>query len=345
MITLYDLWTLSLSMALLALAIMAGLILGRAVSARRAKALKAHREAWLPRLLDGATDAEFADLPHRPELLVQLASELITLVRGEEREQFVATATRLGVADTLRRRLNRGSNRDRIVAAETLAFFPDDRSTDALDQALDDKSPDVRLTAALALASSGRAPPLAHLVERLRLGTQETSMLNVTLVAEIARDRPEEVTQLLMDDATPSPLKAAAIDALSGSGDYRLVPLVVRLALEADDEAPELPRYLRALGELQHPAARPAILRGLASRTWFVRAAAAEASGRVGLVETVDTLLRLLDDPDWWVRYRAGEALARLGRPGRDMLHEMSCLGSVRAREAARLTLVEQAAR
>lgn len=327
----------------MALVIMAGLIAARIVSARRATALKAFREAWLPKLLDGGREGELDELPDRPQLLAQLAAELITLVRGEERAQFVATATRLGVADTLLRRLRRGSVRERILAAEVLAFFPDDHSTDALDRAIDDKSADVRLTAALALAGSGRAPPLTDLVERLRLGTLEQSMLIVSLVAEVARDRPGEVRALLLDEATPGPLKAAAIDALSGSGDYSLVPLITRLACAAPDEAPELARYLRALGQFQHPAAAPAIRRGLGSRTWFVRAAAAEAAGKVGLVETVEPLFRLLDDGDWWVRYRAGEALARLGRPGVATLRETSCLGSVRAREAARLALVEQA--
>lgn len=168
-------------------------------------------------------------------------------------------------------------------------------------------------------------------------------MLIVSLVAEVAQYRPDEVRQLLLDPTTIPAIKAAAIEALSGSGDYRLVPVITRLALSTGDDAPELPRYLRALGQFGHPAARPAILRKLSSKVWFVRAAAAEAAGRIGLVDAADALLGLLDDADWWVRYRAGEALVRLGKTGKALLTEMSCLGSLRAREAARLALVEQA--
>ncbi|WP_338504009.1 HEAT repeat domain-containing protein [Sphingomonas kaistensis] len=343
MISLEDLWLLSLGLSLLALVIMGGLIAGRLVAVRRARTMKHFRAQWLPQLLGNSPDLETGSLPDHPALLSELTAELIAMVRGDERAAFVAMATRLGVARTLHRSLRRGSVRQRILAAETLAYFADGHSTDALDLALDDTNADVRLTAALALACSDRAPAIAELVDRLRLGTAEQSMLVVSLVAEVARDRPEEVRQLLFDPTTISPIKAAAIDALSGSGDYTLVPVITDLALSTADEAPELPRYLRALGQLGHPAARPAVLRNLASKVWFVRAAAAEAAGRVGLVDAVETLLGLLDDPDWWVRYRAGEALARLGATGQGMLKEMSCLGSLRARKAARLALVEQA--
>jgi HEAT repeat protein len=344
LIGLAGLWTLSLVLSLAALAIMAGLIVARMVSARRSATRKAFRDQLVPRLLEGAPDAEIERLPQARTLLAQIAGELISIVRGDERDQFVATATRLGVAETLARQLRRGSHRERILAAESLAHFPDDRTTDALDAALDDRSADVRLTAALALASSGRSPPLAALVERLRLGISEQSMLLVTLIQEIARERPEESRALLLDPAAPATLKAAAIDALSGSGDYSLVPVIARLAVEAPDDAPELPRYLRALGQLHHPAARPAIVRGLASRTWFVRAAAAEAAGRIGLADLLHELEDLLDDGDWWVRYRAGEAIARLGEQGRRRLAVVSKAGSPRAREVARLSLVEQGA-
>ena len=124
-----------------------------------------------------------------------------------------------------------------------------------------------------------------------------------------------------------------------------LVLFIVELGLAADPHGEELPRYLRALGAFQHPACAPAIVHWLSAPTWWVRSAAAEAAGRVGLRGTADTLGSLLDDPDWWVRFRAGEALVRLGEPGRLLLAEFSKSGTERARSAAQLTLAEQAVR
>ena len=145
-------------------------------------------------------------------------------------------------------------------------------------------------------------------------------MLIVALFQEISRTRPGEIRALIDDADCPPAVKAAAIEALAASGDYSLVPSIVELALAADPAGEELPRYLRALGAFQHPAAAPAIVRWLDAPTWWVRSAAAEAAGRVGLLGTADTLAGLLDDPDWWVRFRAGEALVRLGEPGRRLL-------------------------
>ncbi|WP_300973085.1 HEAT repeat domain-containing protein [Sphingomonas sp. LHG3406-1] len=342
--SLIDLWTISLLLSALALLIITGLIVARVITGRRQREVQAQRGKLLPLLLGSASDEELAELRRSgPDILGSLVTELIELVRGDERAQFVATATRAGVTCTLRRQLASGSTQARAVAAEVLGNFPDELCTAALEEALDDRDSRVRLTSALALASSDRSPPPQLLVQRLGLGIHEHSLLTVTLLSEISRQRPDEVRALIDGDDVPAAVKAAAIEALSSSGDYSLVGVICRLTLAAGDLSPELPRYLRALGAFQHPAALPAIRLHLASSTWWVRAAAAEAAGRIGLAEANLELSQLLDDNDWWVRFRAGEALTRLGEPGRTLLAEASRCGTERARDAARLTLAEQA--
>jgi HEAT repeat protein len=96
------------------------------------------------------------------------------------------------------------------------------------------------------------------------------------------------------------------------------------------------------LGRLGHPAAAGAVRHCLESPAWWVRAAAAEAAGRIGLLDTARVLVRLLADPEWWVRFRAGEALARLGEPGRRLLEEAAGCGPERGRHAASMTLAER---
>jgi HEAT repeat protein len=167
-------------------------------------------------------------------------------------------------------------------------------------------------------------------------------MLIVGLFRDIAGERPEEIRELVEDENTHAAVKVAAIDALSNSGDYSLVPLISELAMKADPCGEELPRYLRALGDFGHPAAAKAIEYGLASEAWWVRAAAAQSAGRIGLTGTANRLVSLLDDPQWWVRFRAGEALVAVGEEGQRLLRETSRGGSELAATAARLTLAEQ---
>ncbi|MDT9600678.1 HEAT repeat domain-containing protein [Sphingosinicella rhizophila] len=322
---------------------MTGLIIGRLIARSRSTTREAERKRLLPLLLGSeASDLWIDDPEPAGDLLTDLFLELIQLVRGGDKEAFVASATRLGVPQRLRRRLFSGSPRVRMTSAEALAEFPDEESVAALFGTLDDRNPDVRLSAALSLAAMDRAPAVGFLVEKLGLGTSESSLLMLDLFEEIARTRPDEIKALIAAPESPTAVKAAAIEALSASGDYSLVPLIADLTLETDPEAEELPRYLRVLGVFGHPAGGEAVRRSLQSPSWWVRAAAAEAAGRIGLGDTAHTLSTLLEDPDWWVRFRAGEALVRLGTPGKEMLGEVCRTGGPLARRAAKLTLAER---
>lgn len=336
------LWLLSLILALLALAIMAGLLVGRTFRTWRGARREAVRRRLVPLLLGGGGDRDALASPGRQDLLAALSVELIQMVRGRERDSFIENATRLGVPERLRHHLGSGSARTRQQAAEALAEFGDERSIARLEAALDDRNPDVRLTAALALAPIGRLPSARRLVDQLGIGTTEHSLLVVSLFREIATSRPEELKALLYDSSVPTGAKAAAIDALSASPDYALVPLVAQLALRLPDQDPALPRYLRALAGFAHPAGASAVAHGLASAHWPARAAAAHAAGRIGLLEAGGRLAELLDDEQWWVRFRAGEALSRLGPDGERLLAETASTGSERARAAAALTLAER---
>jgi HEAT repeat protein len=140
----------------------------------------------------------------------------------------------------------------------------------------------------------------------------------------------------------PAGAKAAAIEALSASADYSLVPLIASLALSSRSDDPALPRYVRALGAFGHPAGEKAVKRGLSSPSWEVRAAGAEAAGKIGLVTLGLHLRELLADPEWWVRFRAGEALAQMGPEGARLLREAAQHAPEPGRSAALLTMAER---
>jgi HEAT repeat protein len=333
------LWLLSLAICGLALLIMLSLLLGRLLMALAGRSRESQRKRLMPLLLgarEGRLDRRVSD-----ELLARLSVELIHLVRGSDREKFVETATRMRVPERLRHQLDSGSARVRLAAAEALAQFPDARSIARLEAALTDPVPAVRLSAALSLAAAGHAPPVADLVARLRIGSEENSLLVTSLFRDIAADRPGEVKALVLDEDAPPGARAAAVEALAASGDYSLVPVLATLALRADGDDPFLPRYMAALGAFGHPAGEAAVKRGLYHPDPEVRAAAADAAGRIGLDALAPRLGDRLGDDDWWVRFRAGAALARMGAPGLAVLRAAAA-GAEPAATAASLTMAER---
>jgi len=318
---------------------MIALLVGRVIKAWTGRAHAVERERIIPLLLRPEGRAW---LERRPDIVTEVAVELIQLVRGSDRDRFIETAIRMGVPARLRRRLRDASPRLRMEAAEALAEFHDERSVEMLHKALRDWNRGVRLTAALSLAALGRAPAPRILVDLLGIGTRENSLLAVGLFRDIAGRRPDEVKALILDDEVPAGAKAAAIEALSSSADYALVPLIATLAETADPDDPALPRYLRALGWFGHPAAEPAIKRCLGVPYRDVRAAAAEAAGKIGLASLAERLKLLLSDREWWVRYRAAEALTRVGPDGVRLLRETAGTAAEPARSAAALTMAER---
>lgn len=335
------LWFLSLGIALVALLIMFSLLLARLVLGWTGRAREQEKKRLVPLLLGSRSQGKLR-AGGRGDLLATLLVELIQLVRGSDRDRFVETATRLGVPERLRHHLNSGSPRVRLAAAEALAEFPDEKTVERLLAALRDRSSDVRLAAALSLAALDRAPPARELVDLLGIGTGENSLLTVGLFRDIAARRPGEIKGLILDDDVPGDAKASAIEALSASADYALVPLIASLAVSSDSDDPALPRYLRALGAFAHPAGERAVKRGLGSANWQVRAAAAEAAGKIGLSSLGAQLRELLADKTWWVRFRAGEALARMGEDGAVLLRQAARHSPEPGRSAARLTMAER---
>jgi HEAT repeat protein len=334
-------WWLSLALAAGTLLTMAVLILRRLVTERREKSRAVRRRQLSRRLLSGDSPSaeELKNLPRG--LAADTFVELMRLVRGSEREAFASQARALGVPWHLGRRLQRGSTRERLLAAQALGQFLDQDSTAILQTALTDRSPEVRLAAALALADAGHSHNVRDLIRELGLGVAEDSTLAVTLFRSLWNERPDEIKALVTEPDTNSRVRLAAVEALAMNGDYSLVPVITRLAIAASDDADELPGYLHALGLLAHPAARPAVLDGLSRSSYPVRAEAARAAGRIGVVEFAGQIASLLDDGEWWVRFRAAEALFRLGDPGVEWLRRQAREGSPRARNTAASMLAE----
>jgi HEAT repeat protein len=336
-------WAIAWSMCGTALCCLAGLVLYRTWANRCDDGRRVERRDHIEALKAKAERPAGAGSIRADDVLTDLAVDILELVRGDEKARFAERLVRAGVSARLHHRLRRGGVRTRILSAAALANFHDPATRQALERALDDPHPEVRLTAALALAAHGDAPPPAALIGRLALGDGERSLLIVLLLAECARHRAEGVRSLLADPSAVPGIRAAAAEALALCDDFAAVPLIAALAMESDSRAPELPRYLGALAEIEHPAGLAAVLHGLRSPAPAARAGAARAAGRIMLEEAIGPLGRLVGDGDWWVRFRAAESLLRLDQTGKSLLHGVARGGNARARTTAEGMLAEHA--
>lgn len=336
-------WIVTWSICGVAIAVLVGLVAYSSWAKGRVAALRLKREHYIELLKSGAEVPNGNATRPADGVLTDLAVELLELVRGDEKAQFAERVAKAGVAARLHARLRRGNVRSRVLAAAALANFNDEGTQRALTEALDDRNPRVGRMAALSLAEIGKSPAPAEVIRRLRIGEHEASLLIVMLLVRMAQSDVESVRALLLDPATSADLKAATAEALALSNDVAAVHAIARLAMEADPGASELPRYLGALADIEHPAGAPAVLHWLDSSSAQVRAAAARAAGRIVVEPALDRLEDLLGDTDWWVRFRAAHALLRFGEEGQRRLNLAAARGKEPARETASLTLAEYA--
>ena len=327
----------------LAISILIGLVAHRGWANRRADVRRREREHYIDLLKARAERSVGSPVGPAGDVLADLTVEILDLVRGDEKARFAERVAQAGVAETLRARLRRGDRRKRILAAAALANFGDQATRAALIEALDDRSRGVRMTAAHSLAIDGHALPPKEMIRRLGIGEREMSLLSVLLLVEMARSDAGNVRSLLSDAAAAPAVKVATADALALCDDFAAVPIIAALIMGADPRASELPRYLGALAEFEHPAGSAAVLHSLQSPSAKVRAAAARAAGRIGIESALDRLECLLGDGDWWVRFQAAQALLRLGDEGKARLDRTAHRNEEPARETAALTLAEQA--
>ena len=333
-------WIVSWTLSGLALALLLGLIGYRALANRRLAAERLERGNYIE-LLKARTEPASVSGEPADDVLTDLTVQILELVRGDEKARFAERMTKAGTAARLRERLRRGNARLRILTAAALTNFKDEVSRAALTSALGDRNAEVRLTAALSLAANGQAPPPAELIRRLGIGEQESSLRTIMLLADLADNDLENVRALLRDPSIPPPIKAATARALAINDDFPSVPAVAALAMETDPRARELPLYLEALAQFEHPAGSPAVLCCLGSASAPVRAAAAYAAGRIGIEAALDRLENLLGDSDWWVRVRTAQALVRLGAGGQQRLRHAAGHAAEPARETAAVILAE----
>lgn len=339
------LWFLSIILSTLAIGCMLILVVRRMVIRRQELRRETIRKQLLRDILayqDGELSTE--EIRQRAQralpVLADLLSELTQIVRGSELDRLINLFEELGLTKRLLFHLKRGNKQRRITAATNLRYTKSPQAVAALEQALDDSDPDVRLPAANSLTQLAAPPPLPVLIEKLCIGQSERSQTLLQIFQVLAEIRPEELLACLQSRETDDFTRTLTLTALGKSGHYGAIDQIIEaLTAESLDVRAAA---LRALADLQHPAANAAVLNALSDEAWEVRTQAANCAGRLALKDASSRLNELLDDANWWTRYRAALALYELGEAGRESLSQAAVSGREHASRIAAMVLAER---
>lgn len=339
-------WSTSIALAAAALGWMVALILARLLRERTEQRRERDRrliQQGLFDIMNGSGDAvgRLRGVRHRARLMAESLLEIVSLVRGEERERLISALHAFGVDEIFRRRLSRGSVAGRLAAAEALAIFPGEAAVTALREALTHaRSAELRVGMMRSLIELAAPPELDEVLTDLTGRHASDSLLYLPVIGQLVRERPRAALQSFGDARLSGDARVILAEALGASGDFRVLR---PLCLAA--RAPEVELRIaavRGLAALGHPAAEATIVSAQADDAWMVRSAACEAAGRIGLRSAVASLAGRLEDPVWWVRFRAGEALGALGDAGRARLRSVASSGGDLSRRAASMALAER---
>lgn len=337
------LWAYALSLVAISITGMTALVLRRLLRERADARRLMHRQALIVALLAPIAESSGRAAPLAAldgETAAETLLEILTLVRGVERERIIETARDRGAPPVLRRQLAKGGVRTRILAAEALGFFPEAETLRALRRAEQDMDARVQVAALKSMVELGAPFSIDDLLARIGAGSRLSSLVSVLRMA--VASQPTEAIGALSRPGSPTPVRIALIDSLAATHVSGSVDTIAALT---DDENIEVrAAAIQALGVLAHSTCASIIAKALSDQDWRIRLKAAEAAGRLGLVEFSEPLCALLSDEIWWVRFRASEALAALGEKGIAALRAAASGGQDSARRAAALALLERAA-
>lgn len=242
------------------------------------------------------------------DLLVHYSRQL----RGEAEDRIAAYFESAGEVEAQRRRLSARSERARVDAAFRLGDMASAAAVPDLLRAMEDPSLDVRAAAARGLGRLRASETVGALISAAVTERVSNPVVGVALLEIGPPAVPHLIT--LLDDPDPHH-RAAAV---------RLIGLLGSAASEADELPALLPALLRdmsadvraasadALGRLGASAGRDALIRLLHDRVAFVRSAAALALGQIGGQTATEALLEVARGDEFDPAADAAQALAQI---------------------------------
>ena len=235
------LWTLSVSLASVSFFGLAMILIARPFGAWRDRRIARARAGILQVLMKSSISTRVlrrsVRRAARLDALAPLVLEVLGLVRGETRKDFVEDLTRAGTAEALRRRLQDGKPQDRQCAAEALAAFAPGESEAALQQAWWDSHPDVRFAAMRASILIGAPPAFSDILAIAGNAAPRNRARALALTKLMAEKFPRNGRHILVLADTPIATRVAIIEGLAANLDQGAFDALIAIA---DDAAPQV---------------------------------------------------------------------------------------------------------
>ena len=244
-----------------------------------------------------------------PAALIELASRLLPLLTSAEREAFETALARRRLAEFMTRGMRQANEGRRLLYCELLGALGGERSIETLWTAIGDRSPAVRIAAAISLAARREVSDIGALLARLGGEARRSARLTY-LFDHLVRDRAAEIRGIAGDGAIEPRVRICAYLALIGVDEADYLELVPQMAA---DPAPEVAAAaVRQLLERPHPQAGPLIAGLLASDSMRVRREASECAAWLGDSGLAPALRIALRDRDPLVHAAAARSLFEL---------------------------------
>jgi HEAT repeat protein len=348
----FALWIGSCLLALCSLLLMGALISVRSITGlRRGERMAAEKSARRALVSFASNPDEVALLealkPLKPSIVSDQVQDVVGLVRGELVPRLRSVLMALNLQHLEIRRLRRALLPNRIRAAEFLGYFGDEKSAAVLERALKDRSSEVRVSAAIALARQGARLNLPVLLEGMSVSRAASNRF-VDFFELVAKTDGPEVIALLDDPRIPPRIKALAIEGICRTKTPKLIDEVLD-CLDRTDDALVRAAVIHGSALVRHRQTLDLVRANLGSDDAEIRLAAAEAAGLLGIEDedVLDRLVLSMDDANWRVRFAASNALACLGHEGPARLRQLSRRRRTSARSirASQLVLINVEAR
>jgi HEAT repeat protein len=270
--------------------------------------------------------------------------QIRTGLRGEAANRVSAVLEKSGAVARLARGISSKREWLRIVSVKGLGECGGDRARQALNAALDDRSPEVRSMAREALVSDSTFGAVRAAIRSFLSDPDRNSARMRSFYARLATHAPSELLELLRGDVLQGADRKLPLEALGDAQVVQALPLAIVHLVDHDAELRAT--AARVLGRIGTPGELPSLAYLLGDDTWFVRAAAARAISslfeQMTSVDSPQILERLtagLADSAWWVRANAARALSNAGQRGAMLLLHVAEGEDRYARDAALATL------
>lgn len=277
---------------------------------------------WEPILLEATQSGPPAVLPRLPGADVMtfltIWNHLQESVIGTASDGLNEVARRVGVPARATRRLRYGNLRERLTAIVTLGWLRERSVWALLCSYSRQRDVSLSMAAARALIHIDPAAAVKHLMPLVLARADWPAARVATLLVALGPDLVSEPLAAAAMAAPPehAPRLIRYLDVIHAETAIPAVRRIIRLT----DDLEVITACLRVLQDPEDLG----IVRGYCEdERWQVRVQAASALGRVGLLEDVPRLKRLLSDPEWWVRHRAAHALCAVLADEPDSLDEV----------------------